>query len=547
MAVKNKLRDDSLEETNEKCPMSTENGNATTEATPGIPLSRKLCYSVGGIPYQMTTNARGLFMQIFLLDVVQMGAFYASLVLFLGRAWDAITDPLVGYLVSKSGRTRFGKLIPWIIFSMPLGVLSYVMVWSIPQDDLSPALGFFWFFTWNCLFDMFMTCCHVPFSSLNMFLGGNQRDRDSATCYRMGMEMFGNLAGVIIQGQIVGVYHARRVRDCSQLNLTSTSLLLHNLSSPLLQNLTSPTSPLLHNLTSPTSPLTDTLQNTRRAYVLAALVMGGFYFLCVLVLFLGVKEQPAPLSTLGRVRMPYLAAMTQVMGHAPYVRLVAGFLFSSIAFQMVQGNLALFYTHVAGVGSYFQHIVLVVLVSATVSIPLWQALLLRLGKKTTLLLGLSVYVPVLLMLSTLYSNLPLLFFLAIFAGASLAVLFLVPWSMLPDVVDDFKVRNPGSTNLETMFFSCYVFFNKFGGGLAVGVSTLVLHFADYQSGACRQPPGVVQSLRVLLGPVPILLLLVGLVIFSFYPLNEGHRQHNQRELQRAAGKDGRSGEEATPL
>ena len=47
-------------------------------------------------------------------------------------------------------------------------------------------------------------------------------------------------------------------------------------------------------------------------------------------------------------------------------------------------------------------------------------------------------------------------------------------SMLPDVVDDFKVQNPTSTGLEPLFFSCFVFFNKFGGGLAVGVSTLVL-------------------------------------------------------------------------
>lgn len=42
-----------------------------------------------------------------------MEAFSASIILFLGRAWDGITDPLIGYAVSKSGRTRIGKLIPW--------------------------------------------------------------------------------------------------------------------------------------------------------------------------------------------------------------------------------------------------------------------------------------------------------------------------------------------------------------------------------------------------------------------------------------------------
>lgn len=38
----------------------------------GIPLARKLCYAVGGVPYQMTAVAIGVSLQIFLLDVVQV-------------------------------------------------------------------------------------------------------------------------------------------------------------------------------------------------------------------------------------------------------------------------------------------------------------------------------------------------------------------------------------------------------------------------------------------------------------------------------------------
>lgn len=50
----------------------------------------------------------------------------------------------------------------------------------------------------------------------------------------------------------------------------------------------------------------------------------------------------------------------------------------------------------------------------------------------------------------------------------------VPRSMLPDTVDDFMLRNPSCLNLEALFYSFYVFFNKFAGGLAVGISTLSL-------------------------------------------------------------------------
>ncbi|XP_051947191.1 sodium-dependent lysophosphatidylcholine symporter 1-like [Xyrauchen texanus] len=498
-----------------------ENDNNQPRA-PGIPLSRKLCYAVGGMPYQMTSNAKGFFMQIFLLDVVEMGAFSASIILFLGRAWDAITDPLIGYTVSKSGRTRIGKLIPWIVFSMPLGVLSYIMLWYTPQDAMSPASNFCWYFTWCCLFDTFMSCYHVPYSSLNMFLGGNERDRDSATGYRMGMEVFATLAGATIQGQIVGVYHAKKSQACSSQNDTKLPV---------------------GNVTTSPDGISETLQNTRRAYLTAALLLGLLYFLCCLVLFIGVKEQLAPLSKLDRINKSYLTSMKMVVCHIPYVQLVFGFLFSSIAFQMAQGNFALFCTHAADMGQYFQHLVLILLTAATLSIPLWQTLLVKLGKKTTIFIGLSSYIPALTVISLVRSNFPVFIIMSVLAGTSLAALYLLPWSMLPDVVDDFKVKNPSCQDLEPLFYSCYVFFNKFGGGMAIGVSTLVLHFAGYKPGACRHNPEVIYSLRILFAPVPICLLLVGIVMFYFYPINEERRQQIQKALRKAGAENSMKEEE----
>lgn len=57
----------------------------------------------------------------------------------------------------------------------------------------------------------------------------------------MGMEVFATLAGAAIQGQIVGVYHAKRAHDCNMLN-QSEVLGLSGYNS--------------------TSALTDTLHNT---------------------------------------------------------------------------------------------------------------------------------------------------------------------------------------------------------------------------------------------------------------------------------------------
>uniref|UniRef100_A0A8C6Z9S7 Uncharacterized protein n=1 Tax=Nothoprocta perdicaria TaxID=30464 RepID=A0A8C6Z9S7_NOTPE len=104
-------------------------------------------------------------------------------------------------------------------------------------------------------------------------------------------------------------------------------------------------------------------------------------------------------------------------------------------------------------------------------------------------------------------------------------------SMLPDAVDDFRLRNPGATNLEALFYSFYVFFNKFAGGLAVGISTLTLHFAGYRAGDCTHKPSVVLALRLLMAPVPIGLLLLAVIIFCTYPIDEERRKEMRREME----------------
>ncbi|XP_065547847.1 sodium-dependent lysophosphatidylcholine symporter 1-like isoform X5 [Lathamus discolor] len=412
------------------------------EEEPGLPLCRKVCYAVGGIPYQMTGNALGFFLQIFLLDVVQLEPFYASSIIFLGRAWDAVTDPAIGFLVSKSPRTKYGKLVPWIACSMPFGVLCYCMMWSSLPDATPAALKFLWYLFMYSFFQTCMTsksqekrvplkvassaacrdeggdeqqtreaaagavfelcspqCHHVPYSSLTMFLGGTQGDRDSATAYRMGMEVFSTLLGSGIQGQMVGSYHAR-MNGCSTSNET-----LSNTS---------------------TSGLTGSLDNTRKAYLFASLVLGSVYCLSCLVLIFGVKEQPGPLRPLGKVELPFASCLRMLVGHKPYTQLLCAFLFASLAFQITQGIFAFFCTHAAGLGGKFQHLVLIMLVTASLSIPFWQWFLGRFGKKTAASLGLALIIPALVAVTQVMHNFLAFIFPVMVAGCSMAVLYLLP-------------------------------------------------------------------------------------------------------------------------
>lgn len=208
------------------------------------------------------------------------------------------------------------------------------------------------------------------------------------------------------------------------------------------------------------------------------------------------------------------------MCYVPYHRLVFGFMISMLAYQLSLGNSALFCIHAAGLGAHFQYLLLVLLGSASIAVPFWQSVLLRIGKKITVFIGLSIFIPAVILVACVPNNLTILIIMCVVMGFSMATVFLLPWSMLPDVVDDFAVTNPTCKDLEPLFFSCYTFCNKLAGGLAAEISTMALQFVGYRPGACSHSDEVVTALIVLFSPVPIALLLVGMFIFLLYPVNE---------------------------
>ncbi|XP_041044231.1 major facilitator superfamily domain-containing protein 2B isoform X1 [Carcharodon carcharias] len=462
----------------------------------------------------MIRSTIGFFLQIYLLDVVQITPFHASLVMFVGRAWDSVTDPAVGYLISKSKRTKIGRLMPWIIGSAPFAVVSYILLWYVPPLK---AGKFLWYMFFYSLFQTLLTCFHVPYSALTMFLSSDQKERDIVTAYRMTMEAFGTMIGAAIQGQIVAQGHA------------SNHCFLQNTSADSSVNSTDGSS--LFNGNASTWQPQDSLSQTKVSYMVAAGFVGGIYTFCTIALFFGVKERDDPYTAKSDKPIPFLKGMKLVMRHSPYVKLTTTFLFTSLAIQLLEGNFALFCTYAVGLRHHFQNIVLTILVSAVMTIPFWQWFLQRFGKKTAVYCGMTWLIPFIIMMVSIPNNLILSYVVAASSGLSIASHFLLPWSMLPDVIDDFRLQNPCIKGLEPIFCSFYVFFTKLSAGVSLGFSTLSLDFAGYETGACFQPPPVALTLKLLVGAAPTGLIIIGLLIFQLYPITEEVRMKNKLALQ----------------
>ncbi|XP_030411191.1 major facilitator superfamily domain-containing protein 2B isoform X2 [Gopherus evgoodei] len=472
-----------------------------------LSVCSKLCYAIGGAPNQVATSATAFFLQIYLLDIARITPFHASLVLFIGKAWGAVTDPVAGFFISKSKWTKIGRLMPWMLGCTPFTIVSYFFMWYLPPFVAGRVV---WYLTFYCLFQALTTLFQVPYSALTMFLSPDQKERDSATAYRMTVEVLGTLMGAALHGQIVASAHAS---DRCAVNLTINA---------------ADSSSSLSNASNLAEPL-GLQSHGREVYMIAAGVIGGVYLFGIVILFAGVKERDDPYALNSDKAIPFFKGLRLTMKHGPYLKLTASFLLISTAVQLEQSNFVLFCTHAASLHNHFQYLVVTILVSAAVSIPFWQWFLQHFGKKSAAC-GISWMIPFAVMLVTI-PNLVLAYVVAFVSGLSIASSLLLPWSMLPDVVDHFRLLNPHAKGPETIFYSSYVFFTKMSAGVGLGISAASLEFAGYKPGMCRQSSTVILTLKILIGAVPAILIVIGLSILLFYPITEKSRKETEFALE----------------
>ncbi|KAG8580109.1 hypothetical protein GDO81_007144 [Engystomops pustulosus] len=397
--------------------------------------------------------------------------------------------------------------MPWIVGCTSFLVLSYFFLWFVPPFVTGRVL---WYLLFYCSFQALSTIYHVPYTTLTMFLSTDQTERDSATAYRMTMEVLGTLVGAALQGQIVASAHTS-LHCRAEMNVSMNATY-----SPV-------------NVTILTPGSADYKLLARKVYMIAAGVIGSIYVICTAVLSLGVKERNDLFAKSSGKVLPFCSGFKKSMRHGPYIYLIASFLLISAAVQLLQSNFVLFCTHAAGdLRDHFQNLVLTILISAVLSIPFWQWFLQRFGKKTAAF-GISWMIPFAILLVTL-PNVIVGYTVAVSSGFSIAASLLLPWSMLPDVVDNFQQMNPSAAGLEAIFYSSFVFFTKLSAGISLGISTLSLQFAGYSSGACRQPYLVVLTLQILIGAAPGILIILGLIILIFYPITEDTRRETELAL-----------------
>ena len=116
-----------------------------------------------------------IFLMKFSTDVLLIAPAAMGIIFGVARIWDAISDPLAGYLSDRT-RTRLGRRRPWFLASaVPIGGF-FLMMWSPPATFSDQwlvawmAIAVFGFYTGT-------TILIVPHASLGAELTPNYHDR----------------------------------------------------------------------------------------------------------------------------------------------------------------------------------------------------------------------------------------------------------------------------------------------------------------------------------------------------------------------------------
>jgi GPH family glycoside/pentoside/hexuronide:cation symporter len=141
-----------------------------------------------------TTQALAGFFLFFYVDVLGLAVALAALINVIYAIWDAVNDPIVGYL-SDNTRTRWGRRRPWLLIGLPFYLLFFVLIYAVPGAFRQGNALFWYALIVIFLFETASTVMNTNYQALfpELFQGFKERTRASA--YGQGLGSAGELVG----------------------------------------------------------------------------------------------------------------------------------------------------------------------------------------------------------------------------------------------------------------------------------------------------------------------------------------------------------------
>lgn len=417
-----------------------------------LPSSTLHGYGVGALAISLVNTPILLFLAKFLVDEAGIDPLLAGALVFVGKLWDAITDPVVGRLTDRT-RSRWGPRRPWLFAgTWPLALVTACLWQPMPFDGWLRAAAYGLLLIG---YNTALTLVVVPYGAMTPSIAPGYDQRTALNAARMGWSIFGGIiAAIVVPGlrDVTGTYGTGMV----VLALLSTV------------------------------PLLVTFWTTR-----------------------GLDHTPTG-------QRPASGGLLSVFAVPAFQRVALLFLAAWGSLSMVAAILPFYIQHHVGRPDLEDLMFGAIQISGLLSVPLVAWLATRAQKHTAYALSMGSWAALLLGLAMLpRGNWLPPFVMLVLAGPGMAAAHVLPWSMLPDVVDA-DTRRTGLDRTGT-FYGAMTFLEKVGTAIALQAALSGLKLGGYVPGQDQQSELAVQTLSLILGPLPALVLTVACAVAWLSP------------------------------
>ena len=141
-----------------------------------VPLPVKIGYGFGTAADSIPYNLFFTYFLFFLTDIAGVNPAVAGTISFLAVMWDAVTDPIVGFL-SDNSRNPNGRRRPWMFRSIwPLAIVIFLLF--IPNEFAGLAQTVYYVLMAVLLWTFYTTYC-VPYAALGAEITRDYNERNT--------------------------------------------------------------------------------------------------------------------------------------------------------------------------------------------------------------------------------------------------------------------------------------------------------------------------------------------------------------------------------
>lgn len=450
----------------------------------------RIAYGFGEVAGALPTSVAAFFLLFFLTNVAGLEPTLAGGTILIAKLWDAVSDPVIGWLSDRT-HSPLGRRYPWMLGGMIPLAICCVVQWIVPPTENSWLL-FAYYSSVAIIAFTALTAVLLPFSALSAELTQSYNERITLISFKSAFSIGGSIFALVMAQTLFA-----RISDVNA------------------------------------------------KYLAVGLANGILVVIAVTVCVLGTwpryrAVQAIHPSIRSSAAQPSLWRQAVGAVKNPAFRWVMGlYLCSWTAVQIAAVVLPYFVVDWMGLPDQsFVELALVVQGTAVVTMVAWNWLGRRTDKRTIYYLGAPLLIVAQLGLFTVQpGQVHTMFGLAAIAGVGTATIYLVPWSMLPDVVD-FDELLTGQRR-EGIFYGFAVFVQKIGIAIAIFITSRILEWSGYITSTgshhILQPPSALWMIRLIMGPIPILLMISGIICAMGYPISRAmHHQILAQLSQRKA-------------